>query len=52
MIFTRTLNTTCLNEGERSKTFVMASIARELPGKLEYIRNLYGNQLMKDLMGG
>jgi hypothetical protein len=32
-----------LKDCQRSKVFILASKARDLPGKLEYIRNLYGN---------
>jgi hypothetical protein len=50
VIFTQTLNTRYLDEGLRSKTFTLKSIARDLPGKLEDIKNLYGNQPMKELV--
>lgn len=39
-----------LNDAMRSKTFILASVARDLPGKLKYIRNLYGNQEMRRLV--
>jgi hypothetical protein len=32
-----------LKDCQRSKIFILASIARDLPGKLGYIRKLYGN---------
>jgi hypothetical protein len=39
-----------INDCMRSKIFILASVARDLPGKLEDIRKLYGNQPMKDLV--
>jgi hypothetical protein len=50
MIFTKTLNT-YTDEVVRSRTFILESKARDLSLKLSYIKNLYGNQLIKDLVG-
>jgi hypothetical protein len=39
-----------LQDCQRSKIFILAIIARDLPSKLEYIRNLYGDKPMKELI--
>jgi hypothetical protein len=39
-----------LQDCQRSKIFILASIARDLPVKLEYLKSLYDNKPIKEII--